>query len=79
MKRLCTILVLCTLAAGLSACGDSEALLAPEAPRYDGGFGLGSGGRTMHADTTTVAPSSPETTTDATTAERGGFGIGSGG
>lgn len=78
MKRLCTILVLCTLAAGLSACGDAGVLVAPEAPRYDGGFGLGSGGRAS-ADTTTVAPSSTETTTEETTSERGTYGMGSGG
>lgn len=82
MTRVCTILVACILTAGLTACGESGALVAPEAPRYDGGFGGGSGGQTMSTDTTdttTADPSSTETTTEDTTTERGTLGIGSGG
>lgn len=81
MRNLRTILVSCALAAGLAACGGSGEPFAPEAPRYDGGtFGIGSGGRTTSSDTTTVAPSSTETTTEDAPAERGGgYTIGSGG
>lgn len=84
MKTLRTILVACAFGAALAACGDATRVVAPEAPRYDGGvFTGGSGGRTAGAnqtDTTTTVPSSTETTTDETTSERGGvFTGGSGG
>lgn len=80
MRRQCTILVACILAAGLTACGDAGALVAPEAPRYDGGTLTGGSGGRVLADTATVAPHSPETTTEETTAERGGgYTAGSGG
>jgi hypothetical protein len=83
MKTLCTILVACAFAVALAACGDPTRVVAPEAPRYDGGtFTIGSGGRastTTQADTTTAAPSPTETTADGTTAERGVFTAGSGG
>ena len=84
MKTLRTILVVCAFGVGLAACGDATRLVAPGAPRYDGGvFTGGSGGggaNTTQTDTTTAPPSSTETTTDDTSAERGGgMTIGSGG
>lgn len=74
MKNRCTLLAACMLCLGLAACGSSS-LLTPEGPRYNGGFTIGSGNST---DSTTVVTSSTETTTEDTTAERGGFTAGSG-
>lgn len=81
MKRLCTILVACLLAAGLAACGDTGVLLAPDSPRYQSDRDrVDSGGRVTRKDTATAAPSSTEVTTEETTTERGGgYTAGSGG
>jgi hypothetical protein len=73
MKIRCTLLAACMLCLGLAACGDSS-LLAPEGPRFDGGYTFGSGNR---ADTTTTTtPTTPTAT--GTSAERGGYTFGSG-
>lgn len=67
------------LAVLLSACGESptsSASIGPAGPSYDGGYGAGSGTRTAPADT---SGSIPQSTTDSATAERGGYGVGSGG
>lgn len=73
MKTLRTILVACAFGTGLAACGDATRVVAPEAPRHDGGFTAGEGHRATSDTTSTDAPP----TTDA---ERGGgFTIGSGG
>ncbi len=71
MKNLRVILAACILGAGLGAC-ESPALVAPEAPRFDGGpFTVGSGNR--------VAGDSTSSTTADAGAERGGpFTVGSG-
>lgn len=75
MRKLYTLSAACVLSAGLSACSQSP-LLAPESPRFDGGYTYGSGNRT---DSTTVVVSSTDTTTeDGTTTERGGHTGGSG-
>ena len=74
MKNWYALLAACMLCVGLAACGSSS-LLAPEAPRFDGGSTIGSGNSTQ--DTTTVT-STTEPTVDDTTTERGGFTIGSG-
>ena len=70
MKNLRALLATCILGAGLGAC-DSPALVAPEAPRFDGGpFTVGSGNRTGDSISSTTAD---------TGAERGGpFTVGSG-
>lgn len=74
MKNLRVALLACLLGAGLTACGESSVPLAPEGPRFDGGGALGSGHRSLVADTTTtVVIPSTETTTDSP-AERGGGG-----
>ena len=73
MKTRCTLLAACMLCLGLAACGDSS-LLAPEGPRFDGGYTIGGGNR---ADTTAVTPVTGTTAT-GTTAERGGYTIGGG-
>lgn len=77
MKTLRTILVACAFGVGLAACGDASHVVAPEAPRYDGGFTVGGGNRAMSDTSTTVVTSSTETTTGETT-ERGGHTFGGG-
>ena len=82
MKTLRTILVACAFGVGLAACGDATSLVAPEAPRSDGGvFTGGSGGRagdSMHTDTTAATPAAG-VTAEGTSAERGTYTVGSGG
>jgi hypothetical protein len=79
MKTLRTILVAGAFGVGLVACGDATRAVAPEAPRFDGGFTVGGGHRAMSSDTsTTAAPSSAETTAGDGFAERGGFTVGGG-
>jgi hypothetical protein len=78
MKTLRTILVACAFGGVLAACGDATLAVAPEAPRYDGGFTVGGGHRAIGSDSTTAAPSPTETTADSVSAERGGFTVGSG-
>lgn len=73
MMTRCTLLAACMLCLGLAACGDSS-LIAPEGPRFDGGYTFGGGNR---ADTTTTATPSTGTTV-TTTAERGGYTFGGG-
>jgi hypothetical protein len=77
MKTLRTILVACAFGGALAACGDATLAVAPEAPRYDGGFTVG-GGHRATSDSTTAAPSPTETTADSVSAERGGFTVGGG-
>lgn len=74
MKNRCTLLAACMLCLGLAACGGSP-LLAPEAPRFDGGFTAGSGNRAV--DTMSVA-SPTETTDGGLITTRGGSTIGTG-
>lgn len=75
MNKWYGLLAASMLCLGMAAC-DSSSLVAPEAPRFDGGFTIGSGNRdgsTMAgtaATDTTLAPSA--------TADRGGFTAGSG-
>ncbi len=66
MKNLRAVLVACVLG-GLAGCGENSMLLAPESPRLDNGYTIGSGGRAMAADST------------STTGRGGGYTIGSGG
>ena len=74
MKKLCALLA-AWLCLGLVACGSSS-LLAPEAPRFDGGSTIGTGHRT---DNTTTVTASLETTAGGDTIpERGGHTAGSG-
>ncbi|HEX7243237.1 MAG TPA: hypothetical protein VF263_23330 [Longimicrobiaceae bacterium] len=67
MKKVRTILMACVMSAGLASCGETSMLLAPESPRQNGGYTIGSGGRAMAADST------------STTERGGGYTIGSGG
>ena len=75
MKLLRITLAAGIVAAGLTACGDSQTgLLSPEAPRYNG-YTFGSGHR-AGTDSTSAAASG-ETTADGTV-QRGGYTYGSG-
>lgn len=75
MKKWYGLLAASMLCLGAVACGSSS-LVAPEAPRFDGGHTLGSGNRM--GSTLVVNAASDTTSAPSTTAERGGFGIGSG-
>ena len=75
MKKWYGLLAASVLCMGVAACGDSS-LVAPEAPRFDGGHGFGSGNRT--GSTFTVTTAGDTTSAPSVTADRGGFGIGSG-
>ena len=77
MKNVCTVLIACTLAVGLSACSDSLSIVAPELARFDGGFTVG-GGHRIGADSSSSA-SSPSTESPADSRFDGGYTIGSGG
>ncbi len=86
MTRLHIFLASSLLCLGVSACGDAS-LLAPQAPRFDGGSTIGTGHRT-ESDTTAATERGIHTVgsgsrvvgiaTEEPTTERGGFGIGSG-
>ena len=67
MKNLRTILVAGVVALGLASCAEAPSVVAPERPRFDGGFTVGGGHRT----------SADSTTTDGA-AGRGGFTVGGG-
>ena len=67
MKNLRTVLIACVMGAGLAGGSESPMLLAPESPRQNGGYTIGSGGRAMAADSTSA------------TERGGGYTIGSGG
>ena len=62
----------------IAACTDSPTTAAPADPAFDGGWTIGSGGR---SDTTSAPPSSAADggETLCATNERGGWTIGSGG
>lgn len=79
MKNLRTLLAALALTAGLAACGDSSALVAPEAPRFDSGHTYGSGNRDETTTSTTATIPSTEATSDSiAVTDRGGHGLGSG-
>ena len=79
MKNLRTLLAALALTAGLTACGDSSALIAPEAPQFDSGHTYGSGNRDETTTNTTTATPSPEATSDSiAVTDRGGHTYGSG-
>ena len=73
MKNLRALLVFCALAASVVACGDSSAVVAPEAPRLDGGYTFGGGNRGN--DTTSTAPAPVD---DGAATTQGGYTFGGG-
>lgn len=75
MKKWYGLLAASMLCLGVAACGNSS-VVAPEAPRFDGGFTAGSGNYTASALTATSVADS--TLAPSATAERGGHGFGSG-
>lgn len=82
MKTTRALLAACTLGLALAACGDSTGTItAPDRALFDGGGFFGSGHRAGSDTTSTRTAASPtEEAADSTTAtaERGGFGFGSG-
>lgn len=75
MKKWYGLLAASMLCLGVAACGSSS-LVAPEAPRFDGGFGIGSGNR---IGSTMAGTAATDTTVDpGATADRGGHTAGSG-
>lgn len=82
MRNLTKALGCCAIASVITACGGSGSVADPSSmtgPSYNSGFGMGSGQRTVPADTTPVASANSTTsTTSDDSGERGGFGMGSG-
>lgn len=75
MKKWYGLLAASVLCIGVAACGDS-ALVAPEAPRFDGGYTFGSGNRSD--STFSVIAATDTTLAPRAAAERGGHTYGSG-
>lgn len=75
MKKWYGLLAASMLCLGVAACGSSS-LVAPEGPRFDGGYTFGSGNRT---GSSTAGTAATDTTVDpSATADRGGHTAGSG-
>lgn len=75
MKKWYGLLAASVLCMGVAGCSDSS-LVAPEAPRFDGGSTFGAGNRTD--STFSVTAATDTTHTPSATAERGGHTAGSG-
>jgi hypothetical protein len=75
MKKWYGLLAASMLCLGVAACGNSS-LVAPEGPRFDGGYTAGSGNRT--GSTLSVTAATDTTVAPSAAADRGGHGFGSG-